>query len=318
MAIDLSIVCVNWNSLDYLRECVSSIYEMTRGLTFEIIVVDNASPSGNVSALEQEFPQLKLIRSTTNLGFGGANNLGFRQSIGEHVLFLNPDTKLVTPAITTMLDQLRSLPDAGIVGCKLLNSDLSIQTESIQRFPRILNQLFDVEYLRLRWPSCRLWQIAPLFRDAVGPTKVEVIPGACQLLRRDVFQAAGLFSDDYFMYAEDIDLNYKVAALGLCSYYIGDAVIIHHGGKSSTQHDVSQWSTKMKFRAMVTLYRKRRGWAYSSAYRATMAAAAAGRLLALALIFPFANLRRNRNIVRNASAKWRTVLKCAIGLGEWV
>jgi hypothetical protein len=318
MAIDLSIVCVNWNSVDYLRECIGSIYEMTRDVSFEIIVVDNASPAGDVTILEQDFPEIKLIKSATNLGFGGANNLGFRHSTGEHVLFLNPDTKLITPAVTLMLTQLRSLPDAGIVGGKLLNSDLSIQTESIQRFPRILNQLLDIEYLRLRWPACRLWQIGPLFGSATGPTRVEVIPGACQMLKREVFQSAGLYSKEYFMYAEDIDLNYKVAALGLNSYYIGNAVIVHHGGKSSRQQKVSQWSTKMKFRAMVTLFRKRRGYVYSNAYRATMAVAAAGRLVALALIFSFTNARQKRDMVRAASAKWRTVLKCAVGLGDWV
>jgi N-acetylglucosaminyl-diphospho-decaprenol L-rhamnosyltransferase len=313
---DLSIICVNWNSVDYLRECLTSIYQMTRSTSFEIIVVDNASPEGDVAVLEREFPEIKLVRSGTNLGFGGANNLGFRNSSGDHLLFLNPDTKLITPAITIMLEHLRSLPDAGILGCKLLNSDLSVQTESIQRFPRIINQLLDVEYLRLRWPSCRLWQIGALFGEPVGPTRVEVIPGACQLLKRNVFQAAGQYSEDYFMYAEDIDLNYKVAALGLGSYYVGQAAIIHHGGKSSGQHKVSQWSTAMKFRAMVTLYRKRHGYMYSSAYRVTMAIAATGRLMALAMIFPFAGVTPGKARVRAASAKWRTVLKCAVGLGD--
>jgi hypothetical protein len=216
-----------------------------------------------------------------------------------------------------MLEQLRTLPDAGIVGAKLLNSDLSIQTESIQRFPSILNQLLDVEYLRLKWPGCRLWKIAPLFVDTTGPTKVEVIPGACQLLKREVFEDAGLYSEDYFMYAEDIDLNYKIAAMGLSSYYVGTAVIIHHGGKSSRQHKVNHWATKMRFRAMVMLSRKWQGRVYSAAYRMAMALAAAGRILILALMLPFAHSGGKKDKVRSASAKWRTVFKCAVGLGDW-
>jgi N-acetylglucosaminyl-diphospho-decaprenol L-rhamnosyltransferase len=318
MALDVSIVCVNWNSVDYLRECVASIYETTRDVSFEIIVVDNASPAGDVTILEREFPEIRLVRSLRNLGFAGANNLGFRQSVGDHVLFLNPDTKLITPAISIMLQHLRTLPDAGIVGCKLLNSDLSIQTESIQKFPTILNQLLDIEYLRLRWPNGRLWGIGPLFVEATGPTRVEVIPGACQLVKREVFQAAGLFSEDYFMYAEDVDLNYKIAALGLSSYYISEAVIIHHGGTSSRHQKLSQWSTKMKFRAMVTLCRKWHGRLYSTVYRVAMASSAVCRLVVLALVFPFKTVKQSRDVVRVTAAKWLAVLKCAVGLSEWV
>lgn len=313
---DLSIICVNWNSVPYLRECLASVYEHTHGLTFEVIVVDNASPSRDVGTLREQFPEITIIESGENLGFSRANNLGFRNSCGRCVLFLNPDTRLITPAINTMIEHLLSLPDAGIVGAKLLNSDLSVQTESIQRFPSILNQLFDVEYLRLKWPGCPLWKIAPLFVEPSGPTKVDVIPGACELLKREVFEAAGMYSEDYFMYAEDIDLNYKIAALGLSRYYVGKAVIIHHGGKSSTQHKVNHWATKMKFRAMVTLSRKWRGRVYSAAYRMAMAVAAAGRLVILTLVLPFARSQR-REKVRGASAKWRTVFKCAVGLWNW-
>jgi N-acetylglucosaminyl-diphospho-decaprenol L-rhamnosyltransferase len=314
---ELSIICVNWNSVPYLRECIGSVYEHTRGLSFEVIVVDNASPHRDVDTLKEQFPGITIVKNNENLGFARANNLGFKHSSGKCVLFLNPDTRLITPAISLMLDHLRTLPEAGIVGGKLLNSDMSVQTESIQRFPSIFNQLLDVEYLRLKWPGCSLWRLAPLFGDATAPTKVEVIPGACQLLKRDVFEAAGLYSEDYFMYGEDIDLNYKVAALGLSSYYIGSAVLIHHGGTSSRQQKVSQWATKMKFRSMTALCRKWRGEMYSMGYRVAMVSAATGRLLILAMMLPFANDGVERDRVRGASAKWRTVLMCAVGFGGW-
>ena len=160
---DLSIISVNWNSLEYLRECIGSIYDQTHGIDIEIIVVDNASPEGKVETLQRSFPEVRIIKNAANLGFSGANNLGHKYSTGKYLLFLNPDTRLAGPAINIMVDEIRSLPDAGIVGCKLLNTDLSVQTESIQRFPTILNQLLDVEYLRLLWPGCPLWELAPLF-----------------------------------------------------------------------------------------------------------------------------------------------------------
>ncbi len=312
---ELSIVCVNWNSVGYLRECIASIYAQTHGIDFEIIVVDNASPEGNVETLQQWFPDIRIIKSPVNLGFSKANNLGYKSSAGKYLLFLNPDTRLAGPAINVLMDQVRAMPDAGIVGCKLLNTDLSVQTQSIQRFPTILNQLFDIEYLRLRWPACRLWEIGALFSNSDEPVCVEVIPGACMLLRREVFEAAGGFSEEYFMYAEDIDLNYKVSRLGLNSYYVGQAALIHHGGKSSEQRGVNQWATVMKFRAMRIFYRKTRGRLYAEMYRAAMGCAALVRLAVLMLLFPFAGLVRKREKIVAASGKWGAILRWAAGVG---
>jgi hypothetical protein len=310
---DLSIIFVNWNSGDYLRECVASIYEHTCDVSFEIIVVDNASARDGLEAVSQEFPETTIIKSRTNLGFAGANNVGYRRSSGSYVLFLNPDTRLIAPSINLMLQYIKALPGAGIVGCKLLNSDLSVQLSSIQKFPTILNQALDAEYLRLRWPHCPLWGIAPLFSDEVKVIPVEVIPGACMLLTREAFEKAGMFSEDYFMYAEDLDLNYKLRDAGFVNYYIGETAIIHHGGKSSSRQEVSQWATVMKFNAMWRLFRKTRGDAYGAGYRAAMGGVAVGRLVALTLMAPLGDVVWDRDSLRSASEKWRAVLSWALG-----
>jgi GT2 family glycosyltransferase len=307
---ELSIICVNWNSLNYLVECVASIYKNTEGISFEIIVVDNASPEGGIDKLKDQFPQVTVIKSDRNLGFAGANNLGFRHSSGQYILLLNPDTEVIGPAIATMLAAIKSLPDAGIVGCKLLDSDLTISTTSIQKFPTIINQLLGVEWLRLRFPSLPLWNIAPLFSESHAAVKVEVIPGACMMLRRDVFQRVGLLTEDYFMYAEDIDLNFKTGNIGLSSYYIGDAQIIHQGGKSSDKQMASQWSTVMKNRALLRFFSISRGNLYARAFQAMMGISAAARLVLLALASPFASKGR----IQWASAKWRAILKWSLGL----
>ena len=312
IAPDISIICINWNSLSYLLDCVASIYEHAFRASFEIIVVDNASPQGGVEVLAQRFPMVNIVRSDSNLGFAGANNLGFRHSVGQYVLLLNPDTRLIGPAIDTMLDQIRSLTDAGIVGCKLLNTDFSISTSSIQKFPTILNQMFNVESLRLRFPNFPLWNIGPLFSGNLTPVKVDVIPGACMMLKRHVFERAGLLSEQYFMYAEDIDLNYKVRQLGFSSYYIADAKIIHHGGRSSSRQEASQWSTVMTCRAMVQLFSVSRGRVYAAAYRVGMGFAAIVRLTLLAVMFPFGD----RPGIRRAAAKWSTILMWAIGVEQ--
>jgi GT2 family glycosyltransferase len=229
------------------------------------------------------------------------------------VLFLNPDTKLMAPSIDLLIARHKSLSDAGIVGCKLLNTDLSVQLSSIQTYPTILNQAMDAEYLRLRWPECPLWKIAPLFSEKVSLMKVEIIPGACMLLRRSVFERIGLFSEEYFMYAEDLDLNYKVKAAGLTNYYVGETAIIHHGGTSSSRQRVSHWATIMKYRAMVQLFRKTRGGVYALGYRLAMGAVATGRLMLLGLMSLLGSLVSDRESLNYSREKWKTVLKLTAG-----
>jgi hypothetical protein len=310
---ELSIIYVNWNSVEYLRESVTSVYQHTHNVRFEIIVVDNASPERGVDSLKCAFPEITIVHSEKNLGFAGANNLGFKHSLGEYILFLNPDTKLIGPSIDVLVARLRSLPDAGIVGCKLLNTDLSVQLSSIQTYPTILNQAIDAEYLRLRWPECPLWKIAPLFSENVILMKVDVIPGACMLLRRTLFEQIGWFSEDYFMYAEDLDLNYKVKAAGFANYYVGETAIIHHGGRSSSRQKISQWATIMKYRAMVRLFHKTRGGVYAFGYRLAMGMVAIGRLVLLVLLTPFGNIVGNKESLKFSFEKWTTVLKWAVG-----
>jgi N-acetylglucosaminyl-diphospho-decaprenol L-rhamnosyltransferase len=311
---DLSIIIVNWNSLAYLQACLASIHREVRGISFEIIVIDNASPEGDIDDLKQEFPDLMTIKSAVNLGFAGANNLGFKQSRGGYVLFLNPDTEIMGDAIQGLIRHAGSLPDAGVIGCKLLNTDGSVQTNCIQKFPTIPNQVIDFEYLRLRWPHCSLWDIGPLFSKTDKPASVEIISGACMLLKRETFERAGMFTEDYFMYAEDWDLCYKVTRLGLRNYYFGQFEVIHHGGRSSNQVNVSHWSVIMRFKAVQKFCTKRRGPMYGWFFRVGMGSVAFCRLMVLS----FSKLLRSddsrKQAVKYASSKWFAVLKWSCGL----
>jgi|SRR5271166_1784049 len=301
---DVSIIYVNWNSVDYIKESIESVYEHTKDTEFEIIVVDNASPKGNVDLLKEQFPQITLIKSEKNLGFAGANNLGFKSSSGEAILFLNPDTKLVNSAINVMQHHLRELPDAGIIGCRLLNSDLSLQTSCIQAFPTILNQVLDMNYLRDRWPQNPLWGIGPLYSESKEPAKVEVVSGACLMIKRSAFEKVAMFSEEYFMYAEDLDLCYKVAQAGYTNYYVGQGAVIHYGGKSSEPES----ATRMKWRAIPRFCDKNRGRAYGAAFRVTLTIAALCRLAALKIACALGDKVGQPAQLRMALAKWRTIL----------
>ncbi len=308
---ELSIIFVNWNSVDYLRECLTSIYAHTQGFAYEIIVVDNASPQGGVDALQEEFPEIVLIKSEDNLGFAGANNVGFRASKGNYVLFLNPDTKLVNSAINLMLQSLQSLPGAGLLGCKLLNADGSVQTSSIMKFPGILNQVFQFEGFRLRWPSFPLWDIGPLFSNNRAPVKVEVVTGACMMMRREVFQQVGMFSEEYFMYAEDVDLCWKIQRAGFSNYYAGEGNIIHYGGVSSPR----AWQTVAKTRAEQRLVENFRGPFYGAMFRAALAMNAAGRLGIAATATFFQNAGKGKEDAKAARTKYLAILKTLVTPG---
>lgn len=301
---DLSIIIVNWNSTAYLLQCLESVYAQTHEPAFEIIVVDNASPDGDVGIVRERYPDVIVIESPQNLGFARANNLGFRSSKGEYVVFLNPDTILIHPAFDVMLRQVRSLPSLGAVGGTLLNEDQSLQTAAIQTFPTILNQLLDVDVLRNRFPACPLWNIAPLFGGGTEPSRVEVISGACVLFRREVFAQIGQFSEEYFMYAEDLDLSYKAVQAGFTNYYIPQVRIIHLGGKSS----VRRRAVVMKWRSILQFVAKHRGAGYQLAFRAVMACSALVRV-ALLLVAVAVSRGTRRESARGALLKWWLILE---------
>jgi GT2 family glycosyltransferase len=314
---DLSIIIVNWNSIEYLEKCLSSIYRHALGMQFEVIVVDNASYDGCAAMLEKSFPGVRFIQSTENLGFARANNLAFSKSTGRTLLFLNPDTEITAGALERMLTVFESKPDAGVVGCRLLNGDLSIQITSVQAFPTILNEALDITCLREWFPSSRLWGNAALWEREPCVREVDCISGACLMIRRDVFDAVGQFSPGYFMYVEDRDLCYKVRQAGHKSYFINTAEVIHYGGTSSGSRPESSFEAVMRCESLFSFMRRRRGKLYAGMYRLTMAAAAVGRLAALGIFSAFRSRRNRDEQLRNALTKWVSIFRWTAGFVSW-
>jgi len=300
----LSIIIVNWNSTAYLLKCIESIYKYTCENEFEIIVVDNASPDDDVELVKHQFRDVVLIESPENLGFARANNLGFRASSGDYVVFLNPDTILINSAFDLVLHQVHSLPNVGVVGCTLFNEDRTVQTSAIQTFPTVLNQLLDVDFIRNRFPACPLWNIAPLLKSGNEPSQVEVISGACLLLKREVFAQVGQFSEDYFMYAEDVDLCYKVVKANFVNYYVPHAQIIHFGGKSS----VKSRAVLMKWQSILHYLAKHQGHFYQLVFRMAMAVL---RLSVLSLLWLVSRKSRKESI-QGTLLKWWLILKTMV------
>jgi hypothetical protein len=315
---DLSIIIVNWNSVQYLAKAIDSVLAQASAISFEIVVVDSGSYDGCGEMIRKSYPEVIFVQSASNVGFSRANNLGYRASCGGVLLFLNPDTEILGDAIGQLFRRLTELPQAAIAGPKLLNTDGSIQETCVRAFPTILNQFLDSDVLRRWFPRARLWGKQTLFVAGDAPRKVEAVSGACLMMRRSVFEAVGLFSTDYFMYAEDMDLCLKACRAGFDAYYVPAAVVVHHGGGSSSQAPASTFSAVMAMESQWRYFRKTRSGRYATLYRAAMGGASLLRLGALLLMGPAQALRRQNPWGRNAQGKWAARLRWALGGERWV
>jgi len=313
MTKELSIIIVNWNSANYIRNCLSTIYSKTKGIAFEIIIVDNASFDGCAKIIKDEFQDVIYIQSDKNIGFAAANNLGYSVSCGNNLLFLNPDTELYNSAINIMLSYLKTLDQVGAVGCKLLNSDKSLQTSCVQAFPAILNQVLGAEFLRKLFPRLKLWGVETLYDGSTSPKAVDVVSGACIMIKREIFDKVGQFSTEYFMYSEDVDLCYKIKRLGLKTYFINESKVIHHSGGSTSNNKNMFHSTILRKHSRFIFFQKTKGKKYANIYRYTMSGVSMLRLILLISIFPVWKLSK-KNKLSYSFKKWNTIFKWSIGI----
>lgn len=232
---DLSIVIVSYKVKDLLRDCLQSVYENREGLDLEIVVVDNGSEDGSAEMVRESFPQAKVIENRQNLGFARANNQGALQSSGRNILFLNPDTAILGDVLRTTVEYADQHPEAGVVGCKILNPDGSLQP-SCRSFPSLLNYFFESTFLCKIFPTSRFAGSFYMSHFTYDDTKaVDVVLGAFLLVRREIFEEMGRFDESFFIYSEETDLCYRVKKAGRKVLFFAGAEITHYGGSSTSQ-----------------------------------------------------------------------------------
>lgn len=310
----LSIIIVNWMSVDYLNNCLKSVFRYLNNKQVEVIVIDNASYDGSANLVVKKYPSVRFIQNKTNVGFSHANNKAFKVSTGKLILFLNPDTELTHNSVNLLVQALETLPRGGAVGPTLLNTDMSIQTSCVQAFPTPLNQALDFDLLRKRYPKWRLWGMRELYSGGSRPAAVDVVSGACLLVKRDVFEAVNLFSTDYFMYTEDVDLCYKIQKAGYRVYYVPEAKVIHHGGKSSGRSEISFFHELVMRDSVGKFIKNRQGSIAEKIYKVTLGLSALFRLIIIAAIMLIK--RKNDSYYIKLSPlyiKWQKILKWAAG-----
>lgn len=234
--VDLSICIVNWNTETQLRECLQSIYAGTEAISFEVFVIDNASSDGSVEMVRALFPEVFLLANQGNRGFAAANNQAIRLATGRYVILLNPDTVIHRGALETMVQFMDGRPEAGAIGCKLLNADGSVQ-HSIRRFPTFSIALHDSTILgRLSLFRERVshFKMKDFTFDSV--TEVDATCGAALLVRKGLLGEVGPLDEGYFIFIEELDLCRRIRDRGHKIYFVPDAVITHLGGESRRQN----------------------------------------------------------------------------------
>jgi len=251
----LSIIIVNYNVKDFLHQSLRSIQQATAGIPAEIIVVDNGSRDGSVEMVAQQFPEVHLIRNRENAGFARANNQALREAHGRFVVLINPDTVVQEDTFQVLLRFFEAHPEAGMVGCRILNPDGSLQLACRRSIPTPWVAFTKLVGLSRLFPRSRLFGRYNLtYLDPGEITEVEAISGSFMMVRREVVEQVGMLDERFFMYGEDLDWCYRIRQAGWKIYYVPDTQIVHYKGASSQK---ARLDTLLFFyRAMLLFARK--------------------------------------------------------------
>jgi len=253
---NLSIVIVNWNTREMLRDCLASVLAGGKPDDTEIIVVDNASADGSPEMVEADFPSVILIRNTENRGFAAANNQGFDVAKGRYVLLLNSDTLVHGCVLEDSVTYMESHPDVGAMGCRVLNTDGTVQLTCSQ-FPTLFNLLLLTSGLwKLPWPRfLGKYQMTHWRRD--DERDVDVISGCYLMVRDSALAGTGGLDEDFFFFGEETDWCRRLADDGWKLRFAPVGEITHFGGGSVRR--LNHVRDLMLSNATVRLHRKHGG-----------------------------------------------------------
>jgi GT2 family glycosyltransferase len=250
----LSVIIVNYRVRYFLELCLHSVQKALQGLDSEVFVVDNNSADGSVEYLRPLFPAFNFIANTENAGFARANNQALQLARGKYILFLNPDTILPEDFANRCLAFLQSTPDAGGVGVRMIDGSGLFLKESRRGFPSPWVAFCKLSGLTALFPQKRRfagYYLGHLPQDKTSPAPV--LSGACFWVARAILEKTGGFDERFFMYAEDIDLSYRIEQAGYVNYYLAETAIVHFKGES-TLKDIRY--VKQFYKAMSQFRRK--------------------------------------------------------------
>jgi Predicted glycosyltransferases len=257
IGIDISVIIVNWNTRDVLRDCLESVYEQTQNVRFEVIVIDNSSSDGSAEIIKQKFPQVILINNSENRGFAAANNQGIIIAKGRYVLLLNPDTVVLDGAIQKTVAFAEQHPEAGVVGIRNDQPDGSL-TKNCFQFASVQNLIISSLGLHRVFANSRFFGRERLsWWDYLMVREVDVVAGCYMLVRRDAIDLIGKMDEAYFMYGEEMEWCWRFKRAGWKILYYPEARIIHYGGMSAAQNPANMLIEQRK--SYLRFIQKRQG-----------------------------------------------------------
>ena len=228
---ELSVIIINHNTKELTKQTVNAVISTTRNLDYEIIVVDNSDREEEIFSCNEQ--RVHIYDHTENKGFGAACNLGVRRSVGEYILFLNSDTIVQNGSLKKCVDYMRKNITVGCLGIKTLLKDGSFNHGCKRGFPTPFNSLCHVLKLNKLFPKSKLFGGYTLSYLPIDKTnEVDSVSGAFMLIPRRILSRVGLFDESIFMYAEDIDLCYRIKLAGYKVIYFADTFMIHLKGQS--------------------------------------------------------------------------------------
>ncbi|HRQ40422.1 MAG TPA: glycosyltransferase family 2 protein [Chloroflexota bacterium] len=272
---DMSIVLVCWNNKAYLEPCLNSIYDGGLRSSYDIVVVDNGSTDGSQEMLREKFPEVIIIQNDHNVGLGKASNQGIEATNGRHILLLNNDTVVNAPSLDAMVDYLDQHPDVGAVGGQLLNADGTVQS-CYNDFPSLIEEFFIATQI-----GEKLWPGYPANVTDKETKSVDWMGSACLMVRRQALDTVGLLDEEYFIYGDEADLQYRLKKAGWKNYYLPQATTIHYGGRS-----MNRWSRrKMVYRGHMLFFQKNYGPLRTWALRILLGSLSLVKLLVWSVAF---------------------------------
>lgn len=262
---DASIIIVSFNTRAILKECLESVIRESANLRTEILIVDNHSVDGSAEMVELEFPEVQLIRSPVNLGFGSANNIALQRARGRYFVLLNSDAFFQPSALELAIKHMDETPDCGLGGGLLTGRDGSWQP-SARSFHSILGDFIVLTGLAAKFPKSRLF--GGFDRTWAGideAAAVDWVPGAFSIIRPAALEKAGLFDPVFFLYYEEVDLCLRIKKAGYSIWYWPDIAVVHIGGESSRKLKTLDYSSQAaqvvmwRMRSTLLYYRKHHG-----------------------------------------------------------
>ncbi|SDQ13926.1 Glycosyltransferase, GT2 family [Chryseobacterium soldanellicola] len=231
----LSIIIVNYNVTELLKNCLLSIQKYIEDVEYEVIVIDNASTDASWGDLIPEFPKFNFISSKTNGGFAKANNTAIETAQGEYLLILNPDTEFEGFYMKDVLHFADSRKNFGCLGVRMHDAKGEFLPESKRSVPDMFNS-FEKLFTNFKKNNSKSYYRNDIEENEIA--EVDVITGAFLLIKKEVYEKVGSLDEAYFMYGEDIDLCYTLLKNGYKNYYYGKASILHHKGESTVKNEV--------------------------------------------------------------------------------